>query len=81
MFYVYVLKSLSVENKFYTGMTKNLEQRLKQHNSGKTKSTKAFKPWSMIYSEVYKSAEEARLREIFLKSGFGREFLKNILAV
>jgi len=41
MYYVYVLKS-EVDGRLYKGLTENLEIRLKQHNSGKSKSTKGF---------------------------------------
>ena len=42
MYFVYVLKS---ENnwRFYVGMTENIERRLTEHNSGKTKSTKGYR--------------------------------------
>ncbi|MGE5682026.1 MAG: GIY-YIG nuclease family protein [Bacillota bacterium] len=77
MFYVYVLRSIKY-NRFYTGSTDNLEKRLKEHNSGKTKSIKAFIPWEIIYKEEYLTREEAVMREKYLKSGFGREFLYKI---
>ena len=35
-YYVYVLYSQQY-NKFYVGMSKDVETRLKQHNAGKTK--------------------------------------------
>ena len=76
-YYVYVLKSQKLD-KFYTGMTKDLVRRLKEHNSGKTKSNKAFIPWDIIYTEEFDSEEEALKREKYLKSGSGREFLKTV---
>ncbi|NOZ46331.1 MAG: GIY-YIG nuclease family protein [Chlorobi bacterium] len=78
MYYVYVLKS-SLTQKHYTGLTKDLERRLKEHNSGKTKSTKHGKPWNLIYKEELLTLQEARKREIYLKSGSGREFIKKWL--
>lgn len=74
MFFVYVIKS-KVDGRLYKGMTDNLERRVKEHNSGKMKSTKGYVPWYLVYSEVFDSREEARLREVFLKSRIGREFL------
>jgi putative endonuclease len=59
-------------------MTKDLAKRLKEHNSGKTKSNKAFIPWEIIYTEEFNSQEEALKREKYLKSGSGREFLKTV---
>jgi putative endonuclease len=78
MFFVYVLKS-KIDGRLYKGMTDNLERRIKEHNFGKVKSTKGYAPWDLVYSEVFDSRIEARLREVFLKSGIGREFLKEKL--
>ncbi len=76
MFFVYVLRSVGVDW-FYTGQTENLKARLKQHNAGKTKSTKGYRPLELVYFEVLNSREEAVTREKYLKSGVGREFLRN----
>jgi len=78
MYFVYVLKS-SIDNRFYKGMTNNLKRRVYEHNLGKNKSTKPYRPWVLVYKEEYKTSEEARKRELFFKSGSGREYLKNIL--
>ena len=75
MMFVYALKSIT-HNRFYIGMTANLDKRLNQHNAGKTSSTKAYRPWEMFYFEPMASRVEARLREKVLKSGYGRAFLK-----
>jgi putative endonuclease len=76
MYYVYVLKSES-KNRFYIGISANLERRLKEHNDGKTKSTKHYRPWILVFSEIYENRILARVREKYLKSGSGREFIKN----
>ncbi len=61
-------------------MTNNLDRRLKEHNSGQNKSTKAFLPWKLVYKEDFEDISEARKREKYFKSGSGREYLKSILA-
>ena len=76
MFFVYVLKS-EKHYRFYVGMTQNLDKRIQEHNSGKTKSTKGFKPWNLFFFEEFDSRKEARNREKYLKSGIGREFIKD----
>ena len=76
MWYVYVLFSKS-HNRFYKGISQNVEKRLKEHNSGKTKSTKGFMPWKLFIIEEYDTLAEARHREKFLKSGDGRQYIKN----
>lgn len=78
MWYIYVLQSL-VNERLYTGSTNNIERRLKEHNSGQSKYTSLTKPFKLVYSEEYLSRLEARKRELFLKTGKGREFLKTKL--
>jgi len=56
-----------------------MTQRFKDHQSGKTKSTKAFRPLKIIHIEKFVSFEEARQRELYLKTGFGREEKANIV--
>ncbi len=63
----------------YIGFTSNIENRLEQHNSGKTKSTRPYKPWKLLFYEVFDTKEEAIQREKWLKSGLGREYIKSKL--
>jgi putative endonuclease len=79
MFFVYAIKS-EVDGRIYVGMSSDVSKRLIEHNSGKTKSTKGYKPWQLIYSEVLSSRLEARAREKYLKSGVGKEFLKSLVS-
>jgi putative endonuclease len=76
MFYVYVLHSEKF-NKYYTGFTKNVEQRLKEHNSGKSKYTKSYKPWKLVFAEECETRIKARQKEKYYKSGVGRDKLKD----
>ncbi len=67
----------SIKNrKRYTGFTaKTAEQRLAEHNRGCNKWARENKPFKLIYSELFDSEKEARLRERFLKSGQGRKYI------
>ncbi|UOY08908.1 GIY-YIG nuclease family protein [Muricauda sp. SCSIO 64092] len=76
MVFVYVLKS-EIDNRLYVGLTQNVEKRLREHNSGKTRSTKGYRPWQLIYVEEYPDRPTARKREKYLKSGYGKQWLKN----
>jgi putative endonuclease len=80
MFYVYILQSLK-DNNLYVGMTLDLENRIKRHNSGYGQSTKNRAPFELIYVEEVETREEARRREKFFKSGIGREIIKSLLAI
>lgn len=77
--YVYVLFSLK-DKQLYIGFTTDLRQRFSQHQSGKVTSTKQRLPVSLIYYEAYKNVIDAKKREKYLKSGFGRSQLKKALA-
>ena len=50
-------------------MTNNIERRLYEHNLGKSKSTKSYAPFQIIYQEDVENSHMARIREIYLKSG------------
>ena len=49
-------------------MTNNLVKRLEQHNLGKTKSSKPYKPFEIVYNESYENKAECRQRELFIKN-------------
>lgn len=78
MFYTYVLKSKK-DGKLYTGSTKDLRKRLKQHNHGLSTYTKGKGPFEIIYYEACLDDDKARSRELFLKTGMGKRYLKNRL--
>ena len=74
-YFTYVIKSLHFQF-IYKGHCSNLENRLKEHNSGMTKSIRKFAPFEIIYFEGYQTRNEAVLREKYFKSSAGRRFLK-----
>jgi len=49
---------------------------LVEHNAGQVRPTRPYKPWTVIYQELVGERGDARIREKNLKSGWGREFLK-----
>ncbi len=75
---VYIIKSS--EGYSYTGMTEDLELRLKQHNDKSLSFwTKRGTNWQVIYTETFELKSDALKRERWLKSGIGREFVKQRL--
>lgn len=76
MYYVYVISSLN-RPYIYVGMSSNTQRRIKQHNLGHNKTTKPYAPFNTLLIEEYHTRIEARKREKYLKSGVGKEFLKN----
>ncbi|HUW05047.1 MAG TPA: GIY-YIG nuclease family protein [Williamwhitmania sp.] len=75
MYYVYVIESINF-GRYYKGMTQNLEQRLREHNAGKTRSNKAFAPFRLVYVEEFAVREDARKREKYFKSSAGKRYLE-----
>ena len=74
---VYILNSLS-SDKYYVGFTSYLISRFKSHNFlGKKGYTTRYRPWFLIHVEFYVTKKEAMTREKFLKTGKGREWMKN----
>jgi putative endonuclease len=74
MFFVYVLQS-QLDTGLYIGYTSDLRRRVRQHISGEVKSTRCRRPLKLIYYEAYLMETDARGRELFLKSGSGRQFI------
>lgn len=77
MYYVYVLKSLKT-GEFYKGLTNNIERRLREHFLGKSATTRSRLPLRLIHVEICQDRKEARDKEKFLKSGYGREIIKEL---
>ncbi len=75
-YYVYMLKSLSTPERYYVGMTENLEKRLKYHNAGKCPHTSKFRPWQIETAIAFCSKDKAVTFEKYLKSHSGRAFAK-----
>ena len=73
--FTYVLKS-EYDGSYYYGSTKDIYQRLKAHNSGKSKYTKGRRPWKLHYFEEFECRSGAASREKFFKSVKGYIFLK-----
>lgn len=78
MYKVYVIRS-KVKNWNYVWITNCLERRLEQHNKWTSKSTKCYKPYTLIIEEEYKDAQEARQREKYLKSGIWKDYIIKII--
>ena len=78
MFYIYAISSLA-RNYIYVGMTKDLESRISRHNQGREKTTRAYRPFELIFSESLDvERSEARKRELYWKSGIGKVKLRQI---
>ncbi|MBI3627787.1 MAG: GIY-YIG nuclease family protein [Candidatus Sungbacteria bacterium] len=78
MFYVYVLRS-RISKRLYTGFTIDLRKRFSEHNADRKGYTRKRGPYELLYYEACKNQDDAKAREIFLKSGPGKRYLCNRL--
>jgi len=77
-YFTYILKS-KVKDRYYIGFCENLNARLEKHNSGNTKSTKAYIPWEIVYWEKYHIKKDAIKREKQLKKLKSKKYIDNLI--
>ena len=77
-YYIYVLKS-EKDGLFYTGYTSDLKKRINLHNDGKVLSTKSRRPLKLVYFEGCLNQQDATHREKYLKTSWGKRYIKNRL--
>lgn len=68
-----------LDKKFYIGLTGDLRKRLREHNGGKAFATKGRVPLLLVYYEAYPNRQDAIERELFFKSGWGRQYIQKAL--
>ena len=78
MYYTYILQS-NKDKQFYTGYTNDLKERLKLHNDGKVTSTKSRLPVELVYYEACLNQQDATHREKYLKTAWGKRYIKSRL--
>ncbi|MDO8633716.1 MAG: GIY-YIG nuclease family protein [archaeon] len=70
VFFVYLVECR--DGSFYCGHTKDIDERIKTHNSGRGgRYTRSHLPVKLVYFEKKKSRKSAMRRELEIKS-FGR---------
>ena len=76
MRYVYLLQSFSAPRERYVGITADFQERLKQHNAGKSPHTAKYRPWKAVVVVRFDDDGKAEGFERHLKSGSGHAFAK-----
>jgi putative endonuclease len=74
---LYILKS-TVDQRFYIGTTANLNDRIKRHNEGRSKSTRSRRPWEVVYVQEFASRGEATARERQLKKWKNKDRIEEL---
>jgi len=75
-YYVYVLQS-DKDGMRYVGYTNNLRKRLEEHQAGHVPSTTRRLPMQLVYYEGCRNQTDALEREKYLKTAWGKRYLKN----
>jgi putative endonuclease len=77
MYYVYILSC--GDGKLYTGYTLDVKKRLGRHQAGEVFSTKGRQPVELIFFEAFKEMQDAKRREVYLKTTAGKKAIKLML--
>jgi putative endonuclease len=77
MFHVYVLLSVKTGRR-YVGSCEDVDERVRRHNAGHSKSTRHGIPWILIHSESFSTRAEAVRKERYYKTGRGRDELATL---
>ena len=76
--YIYILTNYR-HTVLYVGVTSCLEKRLYEHNNGEVASSSKYKPYEILFYEVFTDLKLAKARELFYKTSTGRYRLKKIV--
>ncbi|MHC4916470.1 MAG: GIY-YIG nuclease family protein [Planctomycetota bacterium] len=79
LFWVYIIRSESRPERFYTGFTENLDTRLEDHNGRKLPNTARYAPWRLKTTIAFTDRKRALDFERYLKTASGRAFAKKRL--
>ena len=78
-YFVYIIESLK-DGTYYVGSTEDLPQRIGRHNQGRSKYTKAKRPWKLLYYEEYLDRADAVNREKQIKRRKSREYIETMVS-
>ncbi|MEI6243883.1 MAG: GIY-YIG nuclease family protein [Acidobacteriota bacterium] len=78
--FVYVLRSHSDPAHHYVGLTSDVAERLRRHNSDPHGHTVRHRPWSVVVTVEFRDEHTAFCFERYLKTGSGRAFAKRHFA-
>ncbi len=78
MYHVYILFN-EEKTRTYTGVAEDVNKRLTEHNAGRVKASRPYRPYNIIHTESFETLKEARQKEKFYKSTTGRRRLRAML--
>ena len=69
-----MIESIDCPDQRYVGLTRDLKQRINQHNYGRTTHTSKFRPWRLVTYLAFTDEAKAIAFEQYLKHGSGHAF-------
>ena len=75
---VYIIQSQTT-GRYYIGSTENVESRLARHNQGRSKYTRAQRPWILVYTQLFETRTEALKREKEIKERKSRKYIDRLV--
>ena len=76
---MYILKNETTGH-YYIGSTNDLDRRIRQHKTGKTRTTNRLKTFTLVYKEEFDTIQEARLREREIKSYKSKKYIEWLIS-
>jgi len=73
---MYILLNTVHQNRYYTGLTSDVQARLVAHNAGLSKHTASGRPWKLVTTIEFSDVDRAQIFKSYLKSGSGRAFAR-----
>ena len=78
-FYVYILYSQTLD-RYYTGHTEDLGNRVFRHNNSGSKATKKANDWKLVYQQGYSFRSEAMKAEMVIKNKKSRKYIERLIS-
>jgi len=78
MYYVYIIQG-GADESYYVGYTRDIKERLRRHNEGRSPYTKSKGNWRLVYTEEYETSGEAVAREREIKGKKSRKYIEHLV--
>jgi len=64
---------------YYIGTSSDLSERIERHNQGRSKYTRAKRPWALVYFEEHPDRSSAMKREYAVKRRKSKDYIKKLI--
>ncbi len=77
-FYIYIIHSPSID-KYYIGISSNLTERIKKHNTNHKGYTGKVNDWTLVHQEEFDNKSDALKREKQIKSWKSKKAIQKLI--